>query len=219
MSAVIVAFLRCRSSSEAFEGGDESEGEEEGGTSHLLACRWCAVRFDARVALCLSCILSALAAHFFSQHPAFLSITPLLAPTHSTMTSSIVPSQWAFRSQKAVGIATGAPTFTSSVASNEELRQTARVVAYSPDGSLLAAAFDDAVRLVATASDDNVNVLHSLAASKVVDMRFSPRGRFLSTWERPAKDAEGNPTRNLCVWDTATGARLAAFERKSQDGW
>jgi translation initiation factor 2A len=52
-----------------------------------------------------------------------------------------------------------------------------------------------------------------------VELRFSPKGKFLLTWERPKRDeASGNFFPNLKVWDTETGQNLESFLQKSQPG-
>lgn len=49
-------------------------------------------------------------------------------------------------------------------------------------------------------------------------MAFSPRGGYLSTWQRPFKDEEGNNVPNLCLWRTSDGQKVGQWERKAQEG-
>ncbi len=63
------------------------------------------------------------------------------------------------------------------------------------------------------------------------ELGFSPKASFVITWERPAKDAEGNATKNLKVWrlvkvdDRSSGLSgdqhtvVGEFVQKSQTGW
>lgn len=143
-------------------------------------------------------------------------------------------SQFTWRSQKAIGIYSGPPNY-ASVAEQidpELLNSTARTFQYSLDGSLLACAFDSVCLLVSTQDsstastssssnpiDFQCKALHSLPVEKVVDLQFSPKGKFISTWQRPSKDAEGNNEKNLNIWNTETGDKVGSFERKSQEGW
>ena len=75
------------------------------------------------------------------------------------------------------------------------------------------------VRLVDTREATTSSVKHDLPAPKVVDLQFSPKGSYLSTWERPYKLEDGSNARNLKIWDTEKGVEVASFERKAQEGW
>lgn len=69
--------------------------------------------------------------------------------------------------------------------------------------------------------DSSVTLRHTLPLEKAIELSFSPRGSYLSTWERPVKSEEGDRvswSKNLRVWDTATGAQIAEFERRQLDG-
>ncbi|PWZ00048.1 translation initiation factor eIF-2A [Testicularia cyperi] len=126
-------------------------------------------------------------------------------------------TQWAYRAQKSIGLNTGSPTYTS-VSGFDQVQGTTRVFQYSPDGSTFAAAMDEFTRLVDTTHAAASSVKRDLPVPRVVDLQFSPKGSFLSTWERPIKLEDGSNTRNLKIWDTETGAEIASFERKSQEG-
>jgi uncharacterized protein with WD repeat len=79
-------------------------------------------------------------------------------------------------------------------------------------------------------------LLHELPIPNVVELQFSPRGTYLSTWERPGtwpapyfwssslstflvKLEEGHQHKNLRVFSTSAGEELVSFSQKSQDGW
>lgn len=151
----------------------------------------------------------------------------LLTIKHDTMTG-----QFAWRSQKSIAIYDGPPSYESLTSSldEESLQSNAKAFKYSPDGSLLAFAFDSSCLILSAGSADNASSsssatggqcrpLHTLEIEKVVDLQFSPRGRFLSTWQRPFKDADGNNAHNLHVWDCESGECIGSFERKAQQGW
>lgn len=158
---------------------------------------------------------------------------------------SYAPSQFAWRSQKAVGIYSGPPSY-ESLASNLDqdlLHSECRTFQYSPDGSLLAYAFDSQILIVETGNASGASgasaassssssaaangqpptlqckPLHTFDVEKVVDLHFSPRGRYLSTWQRLVKDADGNGAPNLHVFDCQSGECVGSFERKNQSGW
>ena len=73
------------------------------------------------------------------------------------------------------------------------------------------------------------NVVTSLPAENVYELGFSPRGTFIITWQRPAKDDNGDAAKNLKVWrvveegTTDEGADehnvVGRFVQKSQTGW
>jgi translation initiation factor 2A len=140
-------------------------------------------------------------------------------------------SQFTWRSQKAVAIYSGPPDCQTQTEHLDAdlLNSTARTFKYSPDGSLLACAFESVCLLVSTqqissassssAGSSSCKALHSLPVKQVVDVQFSPKGKFISTWQRPFKDAEGNNEKNLIIWNTDTGSIVGSFERKSQEGW
>ncbi|MCO5558277.1 hypothetical protein L7F22_011856 [Adiantum nelumboides] len=118
-------------------------------------------------------------------------------------------SQYAWRSQRSIGVYAGPPSYeslTTDTLDADFVNSSARALRYSPNGSLLAAAFDSAVLLVTTSStetgtssaqDNKCRQSHVLPVEKVVDLQFSPRGTWLSTWQRPYKDQDGNNERNL----------------------
>lgn len=126
-------------------------------------------------------------------------------------------TQWAYRAQKSIGLNTGSPSYTAAKGF-DQVQGGTRVFQYSPDGSTFAAAMDDFTRLVDTRSASTSSILRDLPVPKVTDLQFSPRGGFLSTFERPSKLEDGSNARNLKIWDTETGEIVASFERKSQEG-
>lgn len=67
----------------------------------------------------------------------------------------------------------------------------------------------------------------TLPAENVFELGFSPFGTYIITWQRAAKDEEGNAVKNLKIWRTvddgagASGERavVGAFVQRSQTGW
>lgn len=132
------------------------------------------------------------------------------------------PLQFASRTQKAISLFDAAPDYkllSGFVIPEGNLR----CCVYSPCGRYFAYASNDAVT-IADASDGPV--LASIPISNVLDLAFSPKGSFLSTWERPSKDEAGDAIKNLKVWrsveELGEGAEkkpLGSFVQKSQTGW
>lgn len=66
---------------------------------------------------------------------------------------------------------------------------------------------------------EGAQLLLDLPIPNVADLKFSPRGTYLSTWERPVKLEDGSQHKNLRVFSSSTGEELVAFTQKGQDGW
>ncbi|KAH8888602.1 translation initiation factor eIF-2A [Thozetella sp. PMI_491] len=132
------------------------------------------------------------------------------------------PLQFAFRTQKAIGITDAAPVY-ETLSGFVKPEGNLRCCEYSPCGRYFAYATGEGVSIVDASTG---NVLTSLPITTVYELGFSPRGSFLGTWERPAKDENGDATKNLKVWRTieelpegAVQAPLGQFVQKAQSGW
>jgi translation initiation factor 2A len=66
-------------------------------------------------------------------------------------------------------------------------------------------------------------IVAEIQAANVYELAYSPLGTYLSTWQRPSKDEDGNATKNLKVWRTVEDAEERApvgqFVQRSQGGW
>ncbi|KAM7207976.1 eukaryotic translation initiation factor 2A [Naviculisporaceae sp. PSN 640] len=132
------------------------------------------------------------------------------------------PLQFAYRTQKAIGVFDAAPVY-EALPGFTQPEGNLRCCTYSPCGRYFAYASNEGVTVV----DASVgHVIASLPIPAVYELDFSPRGTFLSTWERPAKDEAGDATKNLKVWrvieEVADGAEkqpLGKFVQKSMSGW
>ena len=132
------------------------------------------------------------------------------------------PLQFAYRTQKAIGVFDAAPVY-EALPGFVKPEGNLRCCVYSPCGRYFAYASNEGVVVV----DASVgHVLTSLPITAVFELGFSPRGNYLSTWERPAKDENGDATKNLKIWrtveDVAEDAEkqpLGKFVQKSQSGW
>ncbi len=67
------------------------------------------------------------------------------------------------------------------------------------------------------------HVVSVIPAENVYELAYSPLATYLSTWQRPSKDEDGNATKNLKVWRTVEEADertpVGQFVQRSQDGW
>ncbi|KAK4131477.1 translation initiation factor eIF-2A [Trichocladium antarcticum] len=133
------------------------------------------------------------------------------------------PLQFAYRTQKAIGVFDAEPVYEPLPGFVKPAEGNLRCCVYSPCGRYFAYADNDGV-VVADASVGHV--LTSFPIANVYDLAFSPRGSFLSTWERPAKDENGDATKNFKVWrtiedvaDDAERQPLGKWVQKSMSGW
>ncbi|GAW24362.1 hypothetical protein ANO14919_139460 [Xylariales sp. No.14919] len=132
------------------------------------------------------------------------------------------PLQFAYRTQKEIGVTDAAPAYLP-VSGFVKPEGNLRCCVYSPCGRFLAWASNERVCVV----DASVgHVLSTLIVSNVFEVAFSPRGTYLSTWERPAKDENGDATKNLKIWrateqvaDGVDQQPIGRFVQKSQTGW
>ena len=119
------------------------------------------------------------------------------------------------RAQKSLGLIGGTPTY-DPLDSFEGPDVAARTYKYSSDGRLFAYAVPTCVRIYQA---ESAQLLQELSVPNVVDINFSPRGTYMSTWERPVKLEDGAQHKNLRVFSVSTGEELIAFTQKSQEGW
>ncbi|KAF8129365.1 eukaryotic translation initiation factor eIF2A-domain-containing protein [Boletus edulis] len=123
--------------------------------------------------------------------------------------------QYAFRAQKSLGLVGGTPDYVplSGFVSPDV---PARTYHYSNDGRLFAYALPNVVRIFQA---EGATLLQELTISNIIELQFSPRGTYLSTWERPVKLEDGAQHKNLRIFSVSTGEELIAFTQKSQEGW
>jgi hypothetical protein len=84
---------------------------------------------------------------------------------------------------------------------------TAKTMVWSGDGRLYAYALPSCVRVFAFedaaaggGAEEGAKLLVELPIKNAIEMRFSPRGTYLSTWERPIKLEDGAQYKNFRVW-------------------
>ncbi|KAF9005318.1 translation initiation factor eIF-2A [Hymenopellis radicata] len=129
--------------------------------------------------------------------------------------ASQISQQYAFRAQKSLGLVGGTPHY-NPIPGFEVPDVAARSYTYSADGRLYAYTLPTVVRIFQA---EGAHLLRELQIPNVVELNFSPRGTYVSTWERPVKLEDGSQNKNLRVFSTSTGEELIAFGQKSLDGW
>ena len=133
-----------------------------------------------------------------------------------------VPTQFAYRTLKGIGIVNAAPAY-EPLPGFQKPEGSSRCCTYSPCGRYFAWASNEGVTAVDASTG---KVLTSLPTPNVYELGFSPRGSYIITWERPSKDENGDAVKNLKVWRTVEegteGAEkqvVGRFVQKSQTGW
>lgn len=90
-----------------------------------------------------------------------------------------------------------------------------RLFKYSPDGALLACLMGDHVLILSTEGSSSPNELTRLPGS-FLDIEFSPKGHYFSTFGRYVKGTEEEPHENVTMWAVATGAKVFSYTQKTQ---
>ncbi|KAH8100320.1 translation initiation factor eIF-2A [Cristinia sonorae] len=129
--------------------------------------------------------------------------------------SSQQSQQYAFRAQKTLGLVGGTPAY-DPIENFKGPDVPARTYQYSSDGRLFAYAEPSGVSIFQA---EGAQLLQTLPLPNIVEFNFSPRGTYISTWERPVKLEDGAQHKNLRIFSVSTGEELAAFTQKSQEGW
>ncbi|KAJ1818847.1 hypothetical protein LPJ60_004103 [Coemansia sp. RSA 2675] len=121
-------------------------------------------------------------------------------------------TQFAYRSQKAIGVFNAPPAAAEElVLPNKPVDET-KAIGYSADGRYLAWASAAEVRVVDAQSLNTVSVI---SRPGIVDVQFSPSGTYVVTWERYSKSDDIAASQNLRVWDSVTGEQQGAFTQKT----
>ncbi len=131
-----------------------------------------------------------------------------------------VPTQFAYRTLKEIGITDAAPVY-EPLPGFEKLNGSSRCCTYSPCGRYLAYATVESVTTVETSTGF---VVGKLNIPNVYELGFSTKGSYLITWERSSKDENGDAVKNLKIWRTvdAEGEEkkvVGQFVQRNQTGW
>eukprot|EP00879_Flechtneria_rotunda_P022706 GHRR01023981.1.p1 GENE.GHRR01023981.1~~GHRR01023981.1.p1 ORF type:complete len:618 (+),score=248.82 GHRR01023981.1:243-2096(+) len=97
-------------------------------------------------------------------------------------------------------------------------RVPAKAAACSPDGTKLAAVTDASVDVYDLVGGKKVQVLQ-VNGTVLVD--WSKTGAYITTAQRPSKGEDGQPAKNIKVWDVASGSLVLAVSVKSvnKESW
>ncbi|RIA90600.1 eukaryotic translation initiation factor eIF2A-domain-containing protein [Glomus cerebriforme] len=125
------------------------------------------------------------------------------------------PTQFAYRSASSLGLVFGHPTY-EPVANFQDPGSNVKTFQYSKDGKYLGWAFPESVKII---DAETVQLVSEIPKKQIVEIGFSPKGTYISTWERPVKLPDGSVHKNLIIWEVKTGEELISFTQKSQNNW
>lgn len=161
----------------------------------------------------------------FPSYPPLSFLQWLLNHPSSTLVSFCVLfcNFWCFfthfyppvRAQKQLGLVGGTPNY-DAIESFKNPDVPARNYKYSSDGRFFAFTVPSAVFIYQAESS---LLLKELPLPNILEINFSPRGTYLSTWERPVKLEDGAQHKNLRVFSVDTGEELVSFTQKSLENW
>ncbi|ORX91387.1 translation initiation factor eIF-2A [Basidiobolus meristosporus CBS 931.73] len=125
------------------------------------------------------------------------------------------PIQFAYRSISELGITNGPPNVQPFEAF-EKQQGSIRNFKYSKDGKFLVWATTDSVRVVNTENGEKVC---EIPQKNIIEVALSPKGTYLTTWERYAKQPDDSVHKNLILWEVESAKQVASFTQKSQSNW
>ncbi|EGF99733.1 uncharacterized protein MELLADRAFT_50619, partial [Melampsora larici-populina 98AG31] len=126
-------------------------------------------------------------------------------------------NQYNFRALKSIGITESHPQFRPLQSFQQPNVENVRAFKYSPDGSRYAVAATNDVRVY---DAQNGQLLIQIDLPNVIEISFSPKGTWISTWERYVKPTdESAQHKNMRVWDVSTGQEVISFSQKSIEAW
>lgn len=124
-------------------------------------------------------------------------------------------TQFSYRAPRSVGIINGTPSY-SNFENIPKLTEEVRVSLYSPEGTYFAYTQPTFVTII---NPDDGEILNKIELKDVYDLHFSPNGSFLSTWEKPIKQENGNFHNNVKIFETKTATIVGEYSCKDQSGW
>ncbi|CAG8503554.1 6338_t:CDS:10, partial [Cetraspora pellucida] len=138
-----------------------------------------------------------------------------------TMTT-VSPTQFTYRSFNNLSLVLGHPTY-QTVKNFQDINDlfivpsgNIKTFQYSKDGGYLSLASPECVKII---DAETAEPRSEIEKKNIVEIGFSPKGTYISTWERPVKLSDNLVHKNLIVWETATAQMLIQFTQKSQANW
>ncbi|CAG8488070.1 6547_t:CDS:10 [Racocetra persica] len=127
--------------------------------------------------------------------------------------ATVSPTQLTYRSFNNLSLVLGHPTYETIKNFQDGSIKTFQ---YSKDGGYLSLASPESVKII---NAEIAEPLSEIEKKNIVEIGFSPKGTYISTWERPVKLPDNLVHKNLIVWETATAQTLIQFTQKSSANW
>ncbi|RIB25504.1 eukaryotic translation initiation factor eIF2A-domain-containing protein [Gigaspora rosea] len=127
--------------------------------------------------------------------------------------TTVSPTQLTYRSFNNLSLVSGHPIYQTVKNFQDGNIKTFQ---YSKDGRYISLASPEIVKII---DSNNAEPRSEIEKKNIVEIGFSPKGTYISTWERPVKLGENLVHKNLIVWETATAQMLIQFTQKSQANW
>ncbi|KAG1884613.1 eukaryotic translation initiation factor eIF2A-domain-containing protein [Suillus subluteus] len=128
--------------------------------------------------------------------------------------ASQLSQQYAFLTRKSMGLIGGTPTYMP-IEGFTVPDIPIRTYHYSPDGRLVAYVLPTVVWIFL---DEGTQLLQELSVPNIIKLKFSLRGTYLSTWERPGTPHVCHPGCHTKI-SASTGEELISFTQKSRENW
>ncbi|KAF9578184.1 hypothetical protein BGW38_006157, partial [Lunasporangiospora selenospora] len=119
-----------------------------------------------------------------------------------------------FRSVAGVGLSEGAPAFGTPTGFETQTGNI-RALQYSKNGLYLAWAIPECVKVM---DAQTLEVVQEFPIKDVIELDFSPKGTYLSTWQRQIKTEDGSH-KNLVIFDVQSGEECTSFSQKNLNNW
>ncbi|RHZ55362.1 hypothetical protein Glove_416g6 [Diversispora epigaea] len=129
------------------------------------------------------------------------------------MTSTSPPTQFTYRSFNNLVLVSGHPNYQHIQQFQDPGVKTFQ---YSTNNKYLGWATSESVKIIDAKTTE---IVTELLKKNVVEIGFSPKGNYISTWERPVKSQDNSVHRNLIIWEVVTGKELISFTQKTQTNW
>ncbi|CAG8432799.1 11479_t:CDS:10 [Diversispora eburnea] len=94
--------------------------------------------------------------------------------------------------------------------------ENVKIFQYSTNNKYLGWATSESVKII---DAETTEIVIELPKKNVVEIGFSPKGNYISTWERPVKPQDNSVHKNLIIWEVVTGKELISFTQKTQTNW
>ncbi|CAG8631400.1 13825_t:CDS:10 [Ambispora leptoticha] len=142
--------------------------------------------------------------------------------TTTTTTAKVSPIQFAWNANN-IGFESSlwlrsVGKLRGTIARSPRLQQKndIKTFQYSKDGRYFGWASSEMVVVIDT---ETTEIVKEIPRKNVVEIGFSPKGTYISTWERPVKLGENIVHKNLILWEVESGEELISFTQKSQNNW